>query len=48
MGNVKEVINNVIRNKNTLTILFVFAGIIGLYLVYNWRVSEATTPVRVQ
>ena len=47
MGNVKEVINNVIRNKNTLTILFVFAGIIGLYLVYNWRVSEATTPVRV-
>ena len=47
MGNVKEIINNVLRNKNTITILLVFAGIIGLYIVYNWRVTEATTPVRV-
>lgn len=47
MGNVKEVINNILRNKNTLTILLVFAGIIGLYLVYNWRVNDAITPVRV-
>lgn len=47
MGNAKEIINNVLRNKNTITILLVFAGIIGLYAVYNWRVTEATTPVKV-
>ena len=47
MGNAKEILNNVLHNKNTLTILLVFAGIIGLYVVYNWRVNEATSPVRI-
>lgn len=47
MGNAKEVLNNILRNKNTLAILIVFAGIIGLYMVYNWRVNEAITPIRI-
>src|SRR5574344_892633 len=47
MGNIKETINKIITNKNTLTILLVFAGIIGLYVVYNWRVNEAISPVKI-
>ena len=47
MGNLAGIINNIIHNKNTLTIIIVFAGIIGLYMVYNWRVKDATTPIRV-
>lgn len=46
-GKLKENINNIIRNKNTLTILLVVAGVIGLYAVYNWRVNEAIKPVRI-
>lgn len=41
MGNIQEVIKSIIGNKNTLTILLVFAGIIGLYIVYNNAVNEA-------
>ena len=46
-GNLKENITNILRNKNTLTILIVFVGIIGLYIVYNWRVNQATSLVQV-
>ena len=47
MGNVKEIINNVLRNKNTLTILLEFAGIKGTALFVGkgrtfqiWEKSE--------
>lgn len=46
-NNIKEVLHKALTNKNTLTILIVFAGIIGLYAVYNWRVNEAITPVQI-
>ena len=46
-GKLKENITKILKNKNTLTILIVFAGIIGLYVVYNWRVNQATTLVQV-
>ena len=45
--NFKDIIKSVLSNKNTLTILFVFAGIIALYAVYNYRVKQATTPVQI-
>ncbi|MBR1416311.1 MAG: hypothetical protein IJ572_00645 [Bacilli bacterium] len=44
---IQETITNILKNKNTLTILIVFAGIIGLYAVYNGRVNEATSLVQV-
>ena len=43
----KENITKVLKNKNTFTILIVFAGIIALYAVYNWRINQATTLVQV-
>lgn len=46
-GKLKETITNILRNKNTLTILLVFAGIIGLYVVYNWRVNDAISTVQI-
>lgn len=47
MGNVKEIFHNIVSNKNTLTVLLVFSGIIGLYMVYNWKVNDAITPVKI-
>ena len=44
---IKENITKILKNKNTFTILIVFVGIIGLYIVYNWRVNEATQLVQV-
>lgn len=43
----KESLTKVLKNKNTFTILIVFVGIIGLYVVYNWRVNQATTLVQI-
>ena len=43
----KENITKILKNKNTFTILIVFAGIIGLYVVYNWRINQATTLVQI-
>ena len=40
-------ITKILKNKNTLTILIVFAGIIGLYVVYNWKVNQATQLVQI-
>ncbi len=40
-------ITKMLKNKNTLTILIVFAGIIGLYAVYNWKVNQATQLVQI-
>jgi hypothetical protein len=48
MGNdLKNILHNVFTNKNTLTILVVLAGLIALYVFYNWRVTEAITPVKI-
>ncbi len=47
MGNVKEEIKKVLSNKNTLTILIVLAGIVALYAIYNNRVNQAVTMIRV-
>lgn len=46
-GNIKENLTKILKNKNTLTILIIFAGIIGIYALYNWRVTEATKLVSV-
>lgn len=46
-SNIKDNLTKVLKNKNTFTILIVFAGIIGLYMVYNWRINQATTLVQV-
>ena len=43
----KENITKILKNKNTFTILIVFLGIIGLYVVYNWRINQATTLVQI-
>ena len=46
-NNIKEGITKVLKNKNTFTILIVFAGIIGLYVIYNNRVNDATQLVSI-
>src|SRR5574344_934888 len=46
-NNLKEALHKALTNKNKLTILLVFIGIIGLYAVYNWRVNEAITPIQI-
>lgn len=43
----KENVTKILKNKNTFTILIVFAGIIGLYIVYNWRINQATSLVQI-
>lgn len=44
-------LNNGIRrflsNKNTVTIVGVFLGIAVLYFGYQWRIKQATTPVKI-
>ena len=40
MDKVKQEIKKVLSNKNTLTIIIVILGIIGLYAIYNYRVNK--------
>lgn len=47
MGNVLTTVKRFLSNKNTVTIIGVIAGILVLYIGYNWRVKQATTPVQV-
>lgn len=47
MGNVLTTIKRFLSNKNTVTIIGVIAGILVLYVGYNWRVKQAVTPVTV-
>ena len=42
-----ETITNILKNKNTLTILVVLAGIVMIYAVYNNRIKQATELVTV-
>lgn len=47
MGNIKSELQKILTNKNTLTIIIVLIGIIGIYVVYNMRVNQAITMVKV-
>lgn len=47
MGNILTKLKRFLSNKNTVTILCVLAGILVLYVGYNWRVSSATEPIRI-
>ena len=47
MGNILVKIKRFFQNKNTVTIICVLAGILVLYIGYNWRVNSATQPVSI-
>lgn len=47
MGNLVNTLKRFLSNKNTVTILGVFLGIIVLYIGYNWRVNEKVKFVEV-
>lgn len=47
MGNIMAKITNLMKNKNTITILIVFIGIFALYFVYNHIVALATEPIQI-
>jgi len=47
MGNILTKIKRFFSNKNTVTIICVLAGILVLYIGYNWRVGTATKPTTV-
>ena len=45
MGNILTTLKRFLGNKNTVSIIGVIAVILVLYVGYNWRVKQATTPV---
>ncbi len=45
--NLKENVIKILKNKNTLTVLIVFIGIIGLYVAYNMKIKQATQLVQI-
>lgn len=47
MNNIGEKIKNLLLNKNVVTILAVFAGIIVLWFIYNTTLSRAISPVKI-
>lgn len=47
MGNIVTKLKRFLSNKNTVTIICVIAGILVLYIGYNWRVNTATKPTTV-
>ena len=47
MNSLLTKIKRFIGNKNTVTILCVIAGLVILYVGYNWRVKEAIDPTMV-
>lgn len=44
MGNVLTGVKRFLQNKNTVTIIGVILAILVLYVFYNYRVKQATTP----
>ena len=44
MGNIVTKLKRFLSNKNTVTILCVIAGLLVLYIGYNWRVNVAINP----
>lgn len=47
MGNLIAGIKKFLSNKNTVTIICILVGVAVLYIGYNWRVNQATSPVSV-
>ncbi len=47
MGNIMTTVKRFLGNKNTVTILGVLLAILVLYIGYNYRVKQATTPITV-
>lgn len=47
MGNFLTKVKRFLSNKNTVTIICVIAGILVLYIGYNWRVNTATKPTTI-
>lgn len=47
MGNVLTTVKRFLANKNTVTIIGVLLILLVLYIGYNYRVKQATTPVTV-
>ena len=47
MANFLNNLKRFLSNKNTVTILGVVAGVLVLYIGYNWRVNQAIKPVTV-
>lgn len=47
MGNFAFKLKKFLQNKNTVTILGVILIVSILYFGYNWRIKQATTPVKV-
>jgi len=47
MGNLGVGLKRFLGNRNTITIIAVIAGIVVLYLGYNWRVNQAVDPIQV-
>ena len=47
MANFLETLKRFLSNKNTVTILGVIAGVLVLYIGYNWRVKQAIKPITV-
>lgn len=47
MGNLMFKVKKFLQNKNTVTIIGVILIVAIIYFGYNWRVKQATTPVKV-
>jgi len=47
MGNLANTLKRFFSNKNTVTIIGILLGFVVLYIGYQWRVSQAVTPVTV-
>ena len=47
MNNLLVSLKRFFMNKNTITILAVFASVLILYFGYNYRIKQATTPVSI-
>lgn len=47
MGNLLTTLKRFFTNKNTVTILGVIAGVIVLWVFYNYRVNQAISPQKV-
>jgi len=47
MEKVREELKKILSNKNTLTVLIVLIGVVALYAIYNNRVTQAVTTIKV-
>lgn len=47
MGNLLATLKKFFTNKNTVTILGILAGVIILWVFYNYRVNQAISPMKV-